>query len=182
MESYFCGANRMLPNPIGLYPIGRLVKGLAHVIGLRGAAFRVSVIEKDSPASGSYSRLDIAPAVADKERPGELDVARLFRHPKHAGLRLSAFAIICILVIACDYLIQPQFGPQMAVDCVNSFSCRGSARDIRLIGYYNDLETFGLERPDCFGDLGKYLQFAQIRWCKRTPVTDDCAIDHAIAI
>jgi hypothetical protein len=97
-------------------------------------ALTVWQIDQECTAPSRVTSDDIAPAIANHEAIGQIDLVYLSRLQEHTGLRLTAIAAILVVVEAGEDRRERQLRGYALVNLLNCFTRLGAARDIRLVG------------------------------------------------
>ena len=97
---------------------------------LRGP-FGVSAVDQDGFASGVRAGINVAPAIADHVTVAQIDPVLLRRALYQPWSRLAAVAVVRIIMVAGQHVVQRQLGTQAAVDLLDRFAlsaCLGRHR------------------------------------------------------
>src|SRR5579883_151493 len=123
-------------------PIDRGREGADDDIRSRvGTALPITEIEKYSTASGLRAGVNVAPAVADHEAGGEIDIEIARRGLEHPRFRLAALAGIGAVMIADVDRVERHGSSQDGMNLFEGFAALSPAGEIGLVGDDNQQES-----------------------------------------
>ena len=123
-------------------PIDRFRKSVNTNAGFVGwAALLISIVEKHRSATGGVSGVDVPPTVADQEAVWKRDFKSGRGVKQQAGLRLTAGAVVRIVVVADKEAVEWEHCSKCSVNLFDGFPGGGAAGDIGLIGNDNQQES-----------------------------------------
>lgn len=147
-----------------------------------GAALAVLVVEEDGAAASGVAGVDVAPAVADDEAGGEVDLMAGGACEHESGLGFAAGAIVFVVVIADDEIVEGEGGAEEIVNLFDGGLGLAAAGDVGLVGDDDEEEAGGAETVEGFGGAGEDLHFGSGGGRVGAAIADDGAVEDAVAI
>lgn len=145
--------------------------------------FIVVVVDEHGPAPRRLAAIDVPPAISHHPTASEVDVQCLRRREQHSGLRFAAVTFHgAARVVANLDAIDWQRGAHVRVHFFDDRLRLFAATHVGLIGGYNEEKAGQLQSRARFGNTGENLEFGNRGGCVGLAVTDERAIDHAIAV
>jgi hypothetical protein len=148
-----------------------------------GRALGPVAVDQEGADTGVGAGVDIAPAVADHETLGEIDVVLRGGIQKEAWLRFAAAAVVWVVVPAdADVVEHREGGAEGSVDGIDRGARDFAAGDVGLVGD-NDEEVAGiLEASEGGRGLGINVEIGEGGGRNGFAVVDDGFVEDAIAI
>ena len=163
-------------------PFAGLGQGGGARVGTVGRALEIPAFDPHRAASRAATRFDVAPAVADHVRGGELEIQLAGGTHEHPRFRLAARTSVRVVVIARVQTVEGKRGADRVVDRLDRGARRRPARDVRLVGDDDHAETALVQPLDAARRVRLDAQLGERRRRMRPPVAKDRRVDDAVAV
>ena len=144
------------------------------------------MVDEDRATTGGMSAIDIAPAIANQEASGQVDIQSCCGAQKHAGLWLAAFARLALrgarVKANFDRVEGRNRGAQFRVHCLDGFAALGSPADIRLIRHDDEKKASRFQLRAGADGFRVKLELVDPRGRKGAPVANHWPVEHAIPV
>src|SRR6516162_7578743 len=100
----------------------------------------------------------------------------------HAGLRLTAVALLSVVMLTNLDRVERQTGGEPRIDLIDIGAARFAARDIGLVGNDNQQKAFALQFLECCAGAVSDNELLQITRRVGLAIAYNCSVQYAIAI
>src|SRR5438094_810391 len=147
-----------------------------------GSGFRVAVVDQDGRTARRPRGRDIFPSIADQEARPEIDAVLGGSAKQETRTRLPAIALVAVVVVADEQVIQPQRLEQRGVHRLHHLPPLGPASDVRLVGDPDEEQARGPERPKRGGGIGEDFEVSQRGRRIGLPVPHNRPVQHSVSV
>jgi hypothetical protein len=163
-------------------PRYRFLKRSNSDCGHRWECFSVAVTDQNGATTGAATGLYVPPTVADHEAALKIDAVFLLRPKNHSWLRLAAFALVLVIMLADNDRIEGQAFTKAVIDPFYIGARRGTARQVRLIGDDDEDESLAFQNFQCGASTINDDKLDEILRRMRSAMAKDGVIEHAVAV
>src|SRR5579863_5596013 len=149
---------------------------------LSGLSLAIAVIDQNRFAPCGVAGIDVAPAISNNKAASQIDIVLALGLIQQARLRFAAIAVILIVMIADQDIVDWQQRSQSPMHRFDRLAALRAAGNIRLVRDYVEIETVRLQVEQGRSNLRQELELFQPGWRKRFTVTHEGAVKHSVAV